>query len=64
MHCVDIVNKAMRAVCCGHPNVVRELDMEGTDYFTKDGNSTTLIEMTRRMNKCCSVVVPNCDDQG
>ena len=58
MHCLDIGNTAMRAVCCGHLDVVRELDMEGADYFTKDGNSTTLIEVIRRMDKCCSVGVP------
>ena len=38
----------MVAVRYGHLDIVKELDREGTDFFTKDRNGTTLIEMARR----------------
>ena len=41
----------MRGVCMGHLDIVKELDMEGTDYHTKNMYGTTLIEMARRRNK-------------
>ena len=41
----------MKAVWKGHLDIVKELDMEGTDYNTKDKYGTTLIETARRRNK-------------
>ena len=38
----------MRAVYGGHLDIVKELDMEGTDFFTKDKNGRTLMEIARR----------------
>ena len=38
----------MNAVCRGNLDIVKELDREGTDFFTKDDDGTTLIEMARR----------------
>ena len=35
----------------GHLDIVKELDMEGTDYHTKNMYGTTLIEMARKRNK-------------
>ena len=31
----------------GHLDIVKELDREGTDFFTKDSDGTTLIEVAR-----------------
>jgi len=39
----------MMAVRSGLLDIVKELDREGTDFFTKDRDGTTLIEMARRM---------------
>jgi len=41
----------MIAVRRGHLDIVKELDREGTDFFTKDNDGRTLIEMARRKNK-------------
>ena len=41
----------MKAVWKGHLDIVKELDMEGTDYNTKNKYGTTLIETARRRNK-------------
>ena len=41
----------MRAVEYGFLDIVKELDREGTDFFTKDNDGTTLIEMARKRNK-------------
>merc|ERR1719471_2551820 len=41
----------MFAVHRGLLDIVKELDREGTDFFTKDRDGTTLIEMARRRNK-------------
>ena len=38
----------MWAVIRGYLDIVKELDREGTDFFTKDRDGTTLIEMARR----------------
>ena len=38
----------MDAVFIGKLDIVKELDREGTDFFTKYRNGTTLIEMARR----------------
>jgi len=40
----------MRAVQCGYLDIVKELDMEGTDFFTKDSDGNTLIEVARMYN--------------
>ena len=37
----------MRAVLFGHLDIVRELDKEGTDFFTKDSQGVSLIAMAR-----------------
>jgi len=41
----------MIAVRCGHLDIVKELDKEGTDFFTKDKYGRTLIEMARMENR-------------
>ena len=41
----------MRAVCMGHLDSVKELDIEGTDYHTNNMYGTTLIEMARKRKK-------------
>ena len=41
----------MRGVRMGHLDIVKELDMEGTDYHTKNMYGTTLIEMSKKRNK-------------
>ena len=38
----------MEAVISGHLDIVKELDREVTDFFTKDRDGRTLIEMARR----------------
>ena len=53
-----VVNKKTRngytalmvAVIYGQLNIVKELDREGTDFFTKDRYGATLIDMARRRN--------------
>ena len=40
----------MIAVAWGYLDVVRELDVEGTNFFTKNRDGTTLIEMARMHN--------------
>ena len=47
----DGVTALMMAVCFGLLDIVKELDREGTDFFTKDRDGTTLIEMARGMNR-------------
>ena len=37
----------MRAVILGHLDIVKELDKEGTDFFTKDSRGVSLIAMAR-----------------
>ena len=44
----------MRAVVMGHIDIVRELDKEGTDFFTEDGSGRTL---TARARMVCEVEV-------
>ena len=44
----DGATPLMRAVHEGNLDIVKELDIEGTDFFTKDWDGTTLIEMARR----------------
>lgn len=41
----------MKAVWKGHLDIVKELDIEGTDYNTKNKYGTTLIETARMRNK-------------
>jgi len=41
----------MIAVRCGHLDIVKELDKEGTYFFTKDKYGRTLIEMARMENR-------------
>ena len=40
----------MIAVHNGNLDIVKELDMEGSDFFAKDDDGTTLIEVARRNN--------------
>ena len=40
----------MIAVDRGYLDIVKELDIEGTDFFTKDGDGGTLTEVARRWN--------------
>ena len=40
----------MRAVRRGHLDIVKELDMDITDFFTKDSDGRTLIEVARERN--------------
>ena len=44
----DGATALMMAVYCGHLDIVKELDREGTDFSTKYGDGTTLIEMARK----------------
>ena len=37
----------MIAVHCGHLDIVRELDIEGTDFSTKDSHGRSIIEIAR-----------------
>ena len=41
----------MRAVQEGHLDIVKELDMDITDFSTKDKHGRTLIEVARTMNR-------------
>ena len=41
----------MKAVWKGHLDIVKELDMEGTDFHTTTFGGTTLIQMARMENK-------------
>ena len=41
----------MWAVCEGHLDIVKELDMDITDFSTKDYDGRTLIEVARIRNK-------------
>ena len=45
----------MIGVYRGHLDIVKELDMEGTDFFTKNNDGTTLMEMAR-MGKSAEVL--------
>ena len=41
----------MEAVCKGLLDIVKELDREGTDFFTIDVDGETLIEVARREHR-------------
>ena len=40
----------MIAVVMGHLDIVKELDMEGSDFYIKHMNGRSLIQMARRRN--------------
>ena len=53
----------MSAVLLGDLDIVRELDREGTDFFTKDSDGMTLIEWAREMKNNEDEVLDSDEDE-